>query len=98
MKIIIGFFSGIMVSGLLLLGIQSALPIRAQTDSTSDNLSEASANLSQSLVELLPDIEKIYREALLTPLHEAEKKIYDDDIAQFYHTLLEKSALDRPSN
>ena len=86
---IIGFFSGIMVSGLLLLGIQSAMPIRAQTDNTSDNL---------SLVHLLPDIEKIYREALLSPLHEAEKKIYDEDIAQFYRTLLEKTALDYPED
>ena len=97
-KMIIGFFSGLMVSGLLLLGIQSALPIRAQTDDTTANLSEASANLSQGLADLLPDIEKIYREALLSPLREAEKKIYDEDIAQFYHTLLEKTALDGSAN
>ena len=94
MKMIIGIFSGLMVSGLRLLGIQSALPICAQTDDAIDNLSEASANLSQSLVELLPDIENIYREALLSPLREAEKKIYDNDVAQFCHTLLEKTALD----
>ena len=87
MKMIIGFFSGIIVCGLLLIGVQSAIPIRAESDNTSDNL---------SLVHLLPDIERIYREALLSPLHEAEKKIYDDDIAQFYHTLLEKAALDYP--
>jgi len=91
-KMIIGFFSGVMVCVLLLIGIQSALPIRAESDDTilsSDNL---------SLSHLLPDIEKIYREALLSPLHEAEKNIYDEDIAQFYHTLLEKSALNYPED
>ena len=88
MKMLVGFFSGIMVCGFLLIGIQSAMPIRAESnDETSDNL---------SLVHLLPDIERIYREALLSPLHEAEKTIYDEDIAQFYHTLLEKTALTYP--
>lgn len=92
MKMIIGFFSGMVVCGLFLIGIQSALPIHAESDDTSlstDNL---------SLVHLLPDIEKIYREALLSPLHEAEKNIYDEDIAQFYRTLLEKSALNYPED
>ena len=90
MKMLIGFFSGMVVCGLLLIGVQSAIPIRAESDNTStDNF---------SLVHLLPDIERIYREALLSPLHEAEKTIYDDDIAQFYRTLLEKSALDYPED
>ena len=93
MKMIVGFFSGVIICGLLLLGIQTAIPIRAQTD----NLSETSDNLSQSLTELLPDIEKIYREALTSPLQEAEKKIYDEDIAQFYHSLLERTDLDKPA-
>ena len=92
MKMILGFMSGIVISGLLLFGVQSALPLRAQ----SDNLSEASDNLSQSLVDLLPDIEKIYREAVTTPLQEAEKKIYDEDVAEFYQLLLERTALDKP--
>ena len=90
-KTVIAFFTGITISGLLFLGIQAALPIMAQTENTTttDNF---------SLVELLPDIEKIYREALTTPLHEAKKKIYDDDIAQFYQLLLEKSDLDIPTD
>ncbi len=89
LKMILGFVSGIAVSGLLLFGVQVALPIRAQ----SENVSPASDNLS--LVHLLPDIEKIYREALTSPLREAEKKIYDKDIADFYHQLLQKTALDK---
>ena len=96
MKLALSFISGIIVCGLLFFGVQSAIPIRAQTENETDNLSALSTNLSQSLVELLPDIEKIYREAVTTPLQEAEKKIYDEDLAQFYQTLLERSALDEP--
>jgi len=65
----------------------SALPIRAQSANLSDNL---------SLVDLLPDIEKIYREALVRPHQEAAKHIYDEDIAQFYDLLLHKTGLDIP--
>ena len=92
MKMLLGFFSGVMVCGLILFGMQWAMPTMAQTDdttSTSDNL---------SLVELLPDIEKIYREALLTPLDEAGKGIYDEDVADYYRLLLERSGLDRPDD
>lgn len=91
LKVILGFISGITISGLLLFGVQAAIPIRAQ----SENVSLTSDNFS--LVHLLPDIEKIYREALTSPLHEAEKKIYDKDIAQFYHQLLQKTALNTPN-
>ena len=96
MKIALSFISGIIVCGLILLGVQSVIPIRAQTDDGSDNLSALSENLSQGLVDLLPDIEKIYQEALTAPLQEAKKKIYDDDVAEFYNLLLERSALDKP--
>ena len=70
------------------MGLVSALPIRAQSDD-SDNTSD-----NFSLVELLPDLEKIYREALTMPLQEAKKKIYDEDIAQYYDRLLERTGLD----
>ena len=90
MKLALSFVSGLVVCGLLLFGVQSAIPTLAQTDT--DNVSTDNF----SLVELLPDIEKIYREALITPLYKAEAKIYDDDIADFYHTLLERTALNMP--
>ncbi len=89
MKALVGFFSGVIVCGLLLLGLVSAIPSRAQIDG-SDNSSD-----NFSLVHLLPDIEKIYREALMSPLNEAKKKIYDDDIAQYYEQLLERTELNR---
>jgi hypothetical protein len=91
-KIFGGFLFGIMTSGLLFWGMQFALPIQAQ----SDNTDETSDNFS--LVDLVPDIEKIYRDALTEPFVEAEKKIYDEDIAQYYHMLLEKTILDEPEN
>lgn len=70
---------------MVLLVLVSAFPIRAQSDNYSDNF---------SLVELLPDIEKIYREALIRPHQEAAKHIYDEDIAQFYNLLLQKTGMD----
>ena len=88
MKFAFSFLAGIIVCSVLLFGIQAVAPLRAQTDNTS-----SSDNLS--LVDLLPDIEKIYQEALITPFEEAGKKIYDDDIAQFYQLLLGKVALER---
>ena len=96
MKMTLSFISGIIVCGLLFFGVQSALPILAQTEPESDNLSALSENLTQSLINLLPDIEKIYRDAITTPIQEAEKKIYDDEIADFYQTLIERSSLDKP--
>ena len=72
MKIAFSFLAGIMMCSLLLFGVETVLPLRAETD-TSDNL---------SLVDLLPDIEKIYHDALITPFEEAGKKIYDDDVAR----------------
>lgn len=90
MKLAFGFLSGILIGCVLLFGIQVVAPLRAQED-----INPNSENFS--LVKLLPNFEKIYREALMTPFQEAEKKIYDDDIAQFYHLLLGKIALDKPS-
>ncbi|MFH1650692.1 MAG: hypothetical protein ABID87_01100 [Chloroflexota bacterium] len=91
MKLLIGFFAGIVCAAVLLYGMQAALPISAQTENTpaTDNF---------SLVDLLPDIEKIYDEALTSPLNEAKKNIYDEDIANYYQRLLEKTELDRPTD
>lgn len=87
MRIITGFFLGVIFWGFLFLGIQMPASLIAQagnSDVFSDNF---------SLEQLLPDLEHIYRAALTTPLQEAEKKIYDEDIAHFYHSLLVKTGL-----
>ncbi len=92
MKMLFSFVFGILFCGLLVVGLVVSIPIRAQTDtveSISDNF---------SLVDLLPDFEKIYREALLTPLNEVKSKIYDEDIANFYDKLLQNTDLDKPED
>ena len=90
----LSFISGLMVCGLLLFGVRTVMPIQAQTD----NLSELSENITQSFIDLLPDIEKIYRESLTMPFRKAESKIYDDDIAEFYQELLDNTVLSEPED
>lgn len=89
MRLVAGFISGFVICGLLVLGAQAVLPLQADTDDPSENVSE-------SLVDLLPDIETIYEEALTSPFVKAEEKIYDEDIAEFYSDLLDSTGL-RPS-
>ena len=89
MKVLISFICGISFCGLLLFGVRTVLPIKAETDGSSGS----SGNVSESLINLIPDIEKIYREALIMPFKKAESKIYDEDIADFYRELLDRSVL-----
>jgi hypothetical protein len=70
-----------------LFGVKTVLPIKAETDGS------ISENVSASLVNFLPDIEKIYRDALTSPFIKAESKIYDPDIAEYYHDLVGRSVL-----
>ena len=71
------------LSTLILLFLVTGLPIRATGEET-------------SLADLLPNFEKIYREALVRPHQEVAKKIYDKDIARYYNLLLHKTGLDVP--
>jgi predicted PurR-regulated permease PerM len=89
LKIAMIFIFVMMVCSLVLFGLKTVGTIQAQ----SSDLSEPSENLSQGLADLLPDIEKIYQESLTLPFQKAESKIYDEDIAQFYHELLDRSGL-----
>jgi len=90
MKIAISFISGIVVCCLIIFGIKTVMPsARAETDTSSN----VSGNFTQSLINLIPDFEKIYREALIMPFEKAESKIYDKDIADFYHELLDRTGL-----
>ena len=84
MKIRIIFILGALFVGSILLLLVLPFPLLATSGNTSDNM---------SLADLLPDIEKIYREALISPHQEAAKKIDDEDIAQFYNLLLERCGL-----
>jgi hypothetical protein len=88
-RIVVSFFLGVVICGLLLWGAKMVMPTKADTDNTSG----ASDNVTQGLLDLLPDIEKIYEESLTTPFRMAESKIYDEDIAEFYGALLDKTGL-----
>lgn len=86
---VISFICGAIVCGLILFGAKTVIPTRAE----SDNSTDASENFTQSLLDLLPDFEKIYRESLILPFEKAESKIYDEDIAEFYRELLDNTGL-----
>jgi hypothetical protein len=87
-KIFIGFMSGVIVCGLFLFGARLVIPTLAETNGTGD----PSENVS-GLTALIPDIETIYRQALLMPFEKAREKIYDPDIAAYYSDLLDKTGL-----
>lgn len=85
----IGFVLGIVVCGLVLFGARTVIPALA----VSGDDTAASENASISLVNLLPDFEKIYQQALTMPFKKAEAKITDPDIAAYYHDLMEATGL-----
>jgi len=90
-KMAISFICGAIVCSLLLFGAKTVIPTLAETD-----LNDESENVTQSFLDLLPDIEKIYRESLIAPFEKAESKIYDEDIAEFYGELLDRTGLRTP--
>ena len=92
MKMALSFISGVVVCGLLLFGAKTVIPTLAQTD----NVTETTDNVTQTFLDLLPDIEAIYRESLVLPFEKAEAKIYDEDIAEFYAELLDRTGLRSP--
>jgi hypothetical protein len=89
MKVFISFIAGVVVCSLFLFSIRMILPTRAETNDPG----VLSDNGSTGLTELIPDIEKIYRESLILPFEKAESKIYDEDIAEYYRELMEKTGL-----
>jgi hypothetical protein len=86
--LLIGLVVEIIVGGLILLVLLSPIS-QAQSGNYADNTTSA-------LMEFLPDIRKIYRTALISPLQEVEQEIQDPDIAEFYHRLLQKYDLGEP--
>lgn len=92
MKIFIGFMSGVIVGGLFLFGASLVVPTLAETNNTGELSDNASG-----LAALIPDIEAIYRQALLMPFEKAREKIYDPDIAEYYSELLDRAGLNSES-
>jgi hypothetical protein len=83
------FIGGMAACSLLLFTVRMVLPVQAVTDDSN----YTSENETNGLVKLLPDIEKIYHESLTMPFKQAESKIYDKDIAEYYRALMDKTGL-----
>jgi hypothetical protein len=88
MKIVIGVLIGLVV------GVLAAVFIINGTFSAKADES-VSTETGEDLSALLPDIGKIYRQSLGSPFREVEDEIYDEDIANFYHKLMQDTGLDR---
>jgi len=95
MKMAISFIAGILVCCLILFGVKMVMPVRADvagdTGAASDNAT------TNGLLNLLPDMQRIYRESLTMPFIKARSQIYDPDIAEFYQELLDKTVLYDPT-
>lgn len=89
MKILLGFFMGMTVGLLLVFAMNNIAPAVSAEDgavTSSDGI---------DLSDLLPDVDKIYREALGSPYRQVESEITDPDIAGYYRTLMERTGLDQ---
>jgi hypothetical protein len=89
MKTAISFICGAVICYLVVIGVRPVLPAMAD-ESANGNVSD---NNTGFLAELLPDFNKIYHDALAEPFIKAESKIYDPDIADYYHGLMDKTKL-----
>ncbi len=89
LKVAISFVAGVFVCGLVLFGARTVMP--AMAGSGDDPVT--SENSTIGLVNLLPDFERIYQEALTMPFKKAESKITDPDIAAYYRDLMDATGL-----
>jgi hypothetical protein len=89
MKMVLSFVAGVVVCTMLYYTINLVLPARAMTE----NSDVSSTSNETGLSKLLPDFEKIYKDALMMPFQKAESKIYDPDIAEYYRALMDKTGL-----
>ena len=88
MKMVIGVLIGL-VAGILatVVIVNGTFTAEADDAITTEN--------SEDLSALLPDIGKIYRQSLGSPFREVEDEIYDEDIANYYHKLMQDTGLDQ---
>jgi hypothetical protein len=89
-KMLFGLLIGVIVGVLAAVFIfNGTLTARAQEDTGVEK------NLIEELTGLLPDVGKIYRQCLGSPFRAVEKEIYDEDIANYYHKLMQDTGLDK---
>jgi hypothetical protein len=93
MKIAISFICGAVICGMIIFGVKPVLPALAETT----NSGTESENTTPNIIEQISGFDKIYRDALTEPFIKAESKIYDADIAEYYHGLMVKTGLTNPA-
>ncbi len=97
MKGLISIICVCIVSAMVIFGVKPGMSVFADTaDPTGENTTESailSDNSTQSILNSIANFEKIYTDALTEPFIKAESKIYDPDIAEYYHGLMEKTGL-----
>jgi hypothetical protein len=89
MKMLLGFFIGMTFCLLLMITFfrdTSMVSADVSTDTLSDGIGVSG---------LLPDVGKIYREALGGPYRQVEPEITDPDIARYFHAYMESTGLDK---
>jgi hypothetical protein len=90
MKMLLGFFVGMTVCLLLMLTMNHNTPVVSADDS---NATTSSSSIDVS--GLLPDVDKIYRQALGGPYRQVESEITDPDIARYFRTYMDATGLDK---
>lgn len=81
------------VCALVIFGVKPGMPIFADTTEPTAETDTESDNSTQGIVDSIANFEQIYTDALTEPFIKAESKIYDADIAEYYHGLMEKTGL-----
>lgn len=84
LKMIVGLFAGMILTGILFMGPLSSIPMMAQSD-------------DPGLTETPVDNAEIYHKALISSLQEAGEEIQDNDIDRFYWKLIRGYELDKLS-
>jgi hypothetical protein len=89
MKVALSFICGAVICYMVVIGVKPVLPAMADETGSGD----VSENNTSFLSELMPDFDKIYKDALAEPFIKAESKIQDPEIADYYHGLMGKTGL-----
>jgi hypothetical protein len=89
MKVALSFICGAVICYLVVIGVKPVLPAMADEAGSTD----VSGNNTGLLSNLMPDFDKIYKDALAEPFIKAESKIQDPEIADYYHGLMNKTGL-----
>jgi hypothetical protein len=100
MKILLGFFIGMTVALLLVLTMNHSAPsvsadaapapVAVTTDTPSATLPDG-----MDVAGLMPDVKKIYNNALGGPYRQVETEITDPDIARYFRSYMDATGLDK---